>query len=47
MRVRFWGTRGSLPVSPAASVIADKVAKALIVADGRRFVVLVRRLWDK
>ena len=38
MRVRFWGTRGSLPVSPAASVIADKVAKALIVADGRRFV---------
>ena len=38
MRVRFWGTRGSLPVSPTGAVIANKVAKALIAADGRRFV---------
>lgn len=38
MRVRFWGTRGSLPVSPSASVIAAKLAKALVAANGRRFV---------
>ena len=38
MRVHFWGTRGSLPVSPSGSVIAAKLAKALVIADGRRFV---------
>lgn len=37
MRVRFWGTRGSLPVSPSASVISAKLAKALVIAGGRRF----------
>lgn len=37
MRLRFWGTRGSLPVAPEADTVSRKVAKALIVADGRRF----------
>ena len=37
MRVRFWGTRGSLPVSVNGSTIARKVAKALMQAGGRRF----------
>ena len=37
MLVRFWGTRGSLPVAPTADVIQKKIAKALVVADGRRF----------
>ena len=37
MLVRFWGTRGSLPVAPTADVIQKKVANALVAADGRRF----------
>ena len=37
MKVRFWGTRGSLPVSAKAATIRDKVARALVAADGRRF----------
>ena len=37
MRVRFWGTRGSLPVAPRADMIRHKVARALLAADGRRF----------
>ena len=37
MQVRFWGTRGSLPVAPQAQTIADKVAEALFVAGGRSF----------
>ena len=37
MQVRFWGTRGSLPVAPHADVIAAKVADALVGAGGRRF----------
>ncbi|TVV71877.1 MBL fold metallo-hydrolase [Sphingomonas solaris] len=37
MRVRFWGTRGSLPVAPRADVFRRKVARALVAADGRRF----------
>lgn len=37
MRVRFWGTRGSLPVAATAETIARKVARALVAADGRRF----------
>lgn len=37
MLVRFWGTRGSLPVAPTADTIRRKVANALIAADGRRF----------
>jgi phosphoribosyl 1,2-cyclic phosphodiesterase len=37
MRVRFWGTRGSLPVAARAEAIQRKVARALLAADGRRF----------
>ncbi len=37
MLVRFWGTRGSLPVAPTADDIHKKVAQALVAADGRRF----------
>ncbi len=37
MLVRFWGTRGSLPVAQRAEAIQAKVAKALLAADGRRF----------
>ncbi len=37
MLVRFWGTRGSLPVAPTADVIQRKIANALLAADGRRF----------
>jgi phosphoribosyl 1,2-cyclic phosphodiesterase len=37
MRVRFWGTRGSLPVGLTAADIRDKLARALVAASGRRF----------
>jgi len=37
MLIRFWGTRGSLPVAPHADTILAKVSKALVAADGRRF----------
>ena len=37
MLVRFWGTRGSLPVAPTAETIRRKIARALVHADGRRF----------
>lgn len=37
MLVRFWGTRGSLAVAQTAASIRDKIAGALIAADGRRF----------
>lgn len=37
MLVRFWGTRGSLPVSPRARAIEDKVVGALMRASGRSF----------
>ena len=37
MLVRFWGTRGSLPVAPTAETIRRKIVKALVSADGRRF----------
>ena len=37
MRVRFWGTRGSIPVGLTAADIRDKLARALIAAEGRRF----------
>jgi phosphoribosyl 1,2-cyclic phosphodiesterase len=37
MQVRFWGTRGSLPVAPTAGAIRDKVANALLAAQGRAF----------
>jgi phosphoribosyl 1,2-cyclic phosphodiesterase len=37
MLVRFWGTRGSLPVSHKASAVERKVARALVAAQGRSF----------
>ena len=37
MRVRFWGTRGSIPVSLTAADVRDKLARALLAASGRRF----------
>ena len=37
MKVRFWGTRGSLPVAQKTPVIRDKIAAALLAANGRRF----------
>ena len=36
-RVRFWGTRGSLPVALTASGVRDKVIRALRAADGKSF----------
>ena len=35
MRVRFWGTRGSLPVSLAAEDIRSKIVDAVLAAAGR------------
>ena len=37
MQVRFWGTRGSLPVAATATTVRDKVAAALVAANGRSF----------
>ena len=37
MLVRFWGTRGSLPVAATAGTIRRKIARALVSADGRKF----------
>jgi phosphoribosyl 1,2-cyclic phosphodiesterase len=37
MLARFWGTRGSLPVAMRSETVADKVARALVAAEGRRF----------
>lgn len=37
MLIRFWGTRGSLPVAARAEAVRCKVAKALVAAEGRKF----------
>ena len=37
MRVRFWGTRGSIPVALTSADIRDKVVMALVKASGRHF----------
>ena len=37
MIIRFWGTRGSLPVAAKVDAIRRKVAQALVAANGRRF----------
>ncbi len=37
MLVRFWGTRGSLPVAQRADAIQAKIAQALVAASGRTF----------
>jgi phosphoribosyl 1,2-cyclic phosphodiesterase len=35
--VRFWGTRGSIPVALTAADVRDKLAQALVQASGRTF----------
>jgi phosphoribosyl 1,2-cyclic phosphodiesterase len=37
MQVYFWGTRGSLPVALEGAAIREKIRRALLKADGRRF----------
>ena len=37
MQVRFWGTRGSLPVAQRAGAIRGKITRALMAAGGRTF----------
>jgi phosphoribosyl 1,2-cyclic phosphodiesterase len=37
MRVRFWGTRGSIPVALTTADVRDKLAQALFQASGRTF----------
>ena len=37
MRIRFWGTRGSLPVSLTAADIKQKIVDSLLAAAGRSF----------
>jgi phosphoribosyl 1,2-cyclic phosphodiesterase len=37
VRVRFWGTRGSIPVALTAADIRDKLAQALVQASGKTF----------
>ena len=36
MLIRFWGTRGSLPVALTANAVLEKVARALLGAEGRK-----------
>jgi phosphoribosyl 1,2-cyclic phosphodiesterase len=36
MRIRFWGTRGSLPVALTSAQLQDKLVAALVRAAGRR-----------
>ncbi|HZE60454.1 MAG TPA: MBL fold metallo-hydrolase [Burkholderiales bacterium] len=37
MRVRFWGTRGSIPVALTVADVRDKLARALVAASGKHF----------
>jgi phosphoribosyl 1,2-cyclic phosphodiesterase len=37
MRVRFWGTRGSIPVALTTADVRDRLAAALVKASGRTF----------
>jgi phosphoribosyl 1,2-cyclic phosphodiesterase len=37
MRVRFWGTRGSLPVALDGARVRRKIVRALLQSNGRRF----------
>lgn len=37
MLIRFWGTRGSLPVAAAGPIIREKIKQSLLLASGRRF----------
>jgi len=37
MRVRFWGTRGSLPVAMRADTVREKLVSGVLAASGRHF----------
>ncbi len=37
MLVRFWGTRGSLPVATRSDATLNRIVRALVVARGRKF----------
>lgn len=37
MKVRFWGTRGSLPIALTAQTLLDKISYALVNANGHKF----------
>jgi phosphoribosyl 1,2-cyclic phosphodiesterase len=37
VRIRFWGTRGSIPVALTSADIRDRLAEALVKAGGRKF----------
>ena len=37
MRIRFWGTRGSIPVALTSTDIREKIVMALMKASGRQF----------
>jgi phosphoribosyl 1,2-cyclic phosphodiesterase len=37
MRVRFWGTRGSIPVAPSGESVRHKIKQALLQSRGRSF----------
>ncbi|OYY92866.1 MAG: MBL fold metallo-hydrolase [Hydrogenophilales bacterium 28-61-23] len=37
MQVKFWGTRGSLPVAATAGEVRNKIVAALTAANGRQF----------
>ena len=37
MHVKFWGTRGSLPVSLGGEVLRDKIHRVLEISNGRQF----------
>ena len=36
MRIRFWGTRGSLPVALTTQQLQGKLVRALVAASGKR-----------
>ena len=36
MRIRFWGTRGSMPVSLTSRDLRDRLAQALVLANGKQ-----------
>jgi len=37
MQIKFWGTRGSLPVATTANEVRNKIIAALTASNGRRF----------
>src|SRR5438067_503826 len=46
VRVKFWGTRGSIPVAFDAASLKDRIARALVAASGRKLQTLEQaRAW--